>query len=357
MQDPFNICAAVLDDDCWALDTVEDPQHQGCPLLGLADKTRNHCRVGTFAYNAIHIADFAVSLPGTPLWIAFTYSDMSKVQNINKFFAPAGWYVTSIWYKSSSTLTSRCRFIPSLVVCQQVLIIIPLRDALRARPNRRLSISETDSLTSNHSVMSEKSTTVVFTKEMKSKTSMQSLEFTIQHSIEPLIAWAAAREFTAENCIFLREVRNFKKKWGSLKVVTTAQRRQMFNEASLLFYTLVNPFTAEAPINIEYKIFKTLQVMFADVEFDPYMPRSQTPDDVKSPVFRENVVCPWEDTLSRPASIDSSITSSSTASTRTIVPSDFTEDVFDDAFDSIKYLIFTNTWPRYVELAGKLPSP
>ncbi|OAG18441.1 hypothetical protein CC77DRAFT_190843 [Alternaria alternata] len=278
-------------------------------------------------------------LPGTPLWIAFTYSDMSKVQHINKFFAPAGW------------------FIPSLVVCQQVLIIIPLRDALRARPNRRASISETDSLTSNHSVMSEKSTTVVFTKEMRSKTSMQSLEFTIQHSIEPLIAWAAAREFTAENCIFLREVRNFKKKWGGLKVVTTSQRRQMFNEASLLFYTLVNPFTAEAPINIEYKVFKTLQVMFADVEFDPYMPRSQTPDDVKSPVIRENVVCPWEDTLSRPASIDSSITSSSTASTRTIVPSEFTEDVFDAAFESIKYLVFTNTWPRYVELAGKLPSP
>jgi hypothetical protein len=58
---------------------------------------------------------------------------------------------------------------------------------------------------------------------------MQSLEFTIQHSIEPLIAWAAAREFTAENCIFLREVRSFKKKWGGLKVVTTSQRRQMFN--------------------------------------------------------------------------------------------------------------------------------
>ena len=228
---------------------------------------------------------------------------------------------------------------------------------MRARPNRRASISETDSLTSNHSVMSEKSTTVVFTKEMRSKTSMQSLEFTIQHSIEPLIAWAAAREFTAENCIFLREVRSFKKKWGGLKVVTTSQRRQMFNEASLLFYTLVNPFTAEAPINIEYKVFKTLQVMFADVEFDPYMPRSQTPDDVKSPVIRENVVCPWEDTLSRPASIDSSITSSSTASTRTIVPSEFTEDVFDAAFESIKYLVFTNTWPRYVELAGKLPSP
>jgi hypothetical protein len=203
--------------------------------------------------------------------------------------------------------------------------------------------------------MSEKSSTPIYTKEIKSKTSMQSLEFTIQHSIEPLIAWAAAREFTAENCIFLREVRNFKKKWGSLRIVTTAQRRQMFNEASLLFYTLINPFTAEAPINIEYKIFKTLQNMFADVEYDPYMPRSQTPEDAKSPIARENVVCPWEDTLNRPASIDSNLTSSSTSSTRSIVPSEFTEEIFDAAFDSIKYLVFTNTWPRYVELAGKLP--
>jgi hypothetical protein len=255
-------------------------------------------------------------------------------------------------------LNPMSRFIPSLVVCQQVLILTPLRDAFKSRPRERSSsTSETESLTSNHSIMSEKSTSVVYTKELKSKASMQALEFSIEHSIEPLIAWAAQKEFTAENCIFLREVRNFKKKWGSLKTVTTAQRRQMFNEASLIFYTLVNPFTAEIPINIEYKIFKTLQTMFASVEFDPYMPRSKTPDDVKSPVARDNVVCPWEDTLSRPASIDSNITSSSTASARTIVPSDFTEEVFDPAFESIKYLVFTNTWPRYVELAGKLPSP
>jgi hypothetical protein len=177
--------------------------------------------------------------------------------------------------------------------------------------------------------------------------------------VEPLIAWAATREFTAENTIFLREVRNFKKKWGSLKSVTTAQRRQMFNEASLVYFALVNPFTAETPINIEYKIFKTLQNIFAGVEFDPYMPRSKTPDDLRSPVLRENVVCPWEDTLSRPASLDSNVTASTTSSTRNVVPSDFTEEVFDAAFESIKYLVFTNTWPRYVdaELDSKGVSP
>jgi hypothetical protein len=123
----------------------------------------------------------------------------------------------------------------------------------------------------------------------------------------------------------------------------------MFNEASLIYFTLVNPFTAETPINIEYKIFKTLQNMFSEIEFDPYMPRSKTPDDLKSPIMRENVVCPWEDTISRPASIESNQSTSSVTSSRSIMPSDFSEEVFDAAFESIKYLVFTNTWPRYVD--------
>jgi hypothetical protein len=177
---------------------------------------------------------------------------------------------------------------------------------------------------------------------------MQALEFSIENSIEPLIAWAASREFTAENTIFLREVRNFRKKWSFMNPVSTAQRRQMFNDASLIYFTLVNPFTAETPINIEYKIFKTLQNTFSDIEFDPYMPaRSKTPENPSSPGVRENVVCPWEESISRPASLESN--QSAEAASKSIVPSEFCEDVFDAAFESIKYLVFTNTWPRYVD--------
>jgi hypothetical protein len=189
---------------------------------------------------------------------------------------------------------------------------------------------------------------------------MQALEQTISQDIEPLITWAASREFTAENTIFLREVRNFKCKWASLRTVTTAQRRQMFTEASLIFFTLVNPFTAETPINIEYKIFRCLQDIFADVEYDPYKPEggagsapSSAPGTApQSPSIKENVVCPWENILNRPTSIDSNgsgSSSSTTTSVRNIVPSQFTENVYDAAFDSIKYLVFTNTWPKYVE--------
>jgi hypothetical protein len=339
LQDPFNFRTTVLDSCCWAVDTVEDPTYQGRPLLGMANEACNSRRVCVTPCTNLHLL-ITHRLPGTPLWIAFTFSNLGGVASINNYFAPAGW------------------FLPSLIVCQQVLIVIPLRDAFKSRLSQRsTSSSETESLTSTtHSILSTKSSTVVFSKELKSKASMQALEFSIENSIEPLIAWAASREFTAENTIFLREVRNFKKKWCFLKTVTTAQRRQMFNDASLIYFTLVNPFTAETPINIEYKIFKTLQNMFSDVEFDPYMPsRSKTPDALKSPVVRENVVCPWEDTLSRPASIESNNSATSTASTRSIVPSEFSDDVFDAAFESIKYLVFTNTWPRYVdaELSSK----
>ncbi|KAF2715554.1 hypothetical protein K504DRAFT_397003, partial [Pleomassaria siparia CBS 279.74] len=276
-------------------------------------------------------------LPGTPLWMAFTYGKLPGMRSMDRYFAPAGW------------------FIPSLFVCQQVLILIPLYEVYRAQPRRAcvfsssssLSSSDTDALTYVSSV--NKGPQITLGKELKPKASMQALEYSINNSIESLIDWAASREFTAENTIFLREVRNFRRKWAGLRMVTTAQRRQMFTEASLIFFTLVDPLTAEMPINIEYKVFRSLQNTFSTLEYDPYKPPSRSNTPI-SPSSRDNVICPWEDTLTRPTSVDSNMTSSSiTSSTKSFVPSEFTEDVFDAAFESIKYLVFTNTWPRFVE--------
>jgi hypothetical protein len=94
-QDSLNLGAVVLDNGGWTMDTMEDSQHQGRALMGLADETCHHCWVCIFAPCVLHVAYTTFSLPGTPLWIAFTYSDMPKIQAINTFFAPAGWYVQS----------------------------------------------------------------------------------------------------------------------------------------------------------------------------------------------------------------------------------------------------------------------
>lgn len=44
--------------------------------------------------------------------------------------------------------------------------------------------------------------------------SMASLEMQISKNVDPLLRWAAQKEFTAENIVFLRAVRDFKKKWS-----------------------------------------------------------------------------------------------------------------------------------------------
>ncbi|KAF2124818.1 hypothetical protein P153DRAFT_379403 [Dothidotthia symphoricarpi CBS 119687] len=273
-------------------------------------------------------------LPGTPMWVAFTFFRVPASLTINDYFAPAGW------------------FIPSLIICQQTLVLAPIIEVFKSQRRQRPTSpsSETEPLTSRTSYTSEKSVKELFaSKELKTKTSMQALEYSIEHSIEPLITWAATKEFTAENTIFLREVRNYKRKWSDLEAMNSVQRRQMFDEASLIYFTLVNVFTAEVPINIEYKVCKTLQDVFAGVEYDPYMPGSATPDDTKAPSIRDNVVCPWEDTLSRPASISSVTTESNKSSDVGVVPVEFDVYIFDAAYESIKYLVFTNTWPRYVD--------
>jgi hypothetical protein len=202
---------------------------------------------------------------------------------------------------------------------------------------------------------------------------MQSLEFVIKNNIEPLITWAARKEFTAENMVFLREVRNFRQRWGvgdgktspspyssrsekqceagstststGTTLFTTVQRKQQYAEASLIFFTLINPFTAETPINIEYKVFRALQSLFSGVLFDPY-----ECDASSERSARDNVVCPWEDEidkLERADSMKSDEVEGSVDVNR--VPAEFGTDCFDAAFESIKYLVFTNTWPRYVE--------
>lgn len=91
VQDSIDFCSIVLDDASGPLDSMEDPRHQGRPLMGLANKTGHHCWVCLFSAFLTQITYILASLPGTPLWIAFTYSNMNIATSVNRFFAPAGW--------------------------------------------------------------------------------------------------------------------------------------------------------------------------------------------------------------------------------------------------------------------------
>ena len=241
------------------------------------------------------------------------------------------------------------RFLPGLLTMQIVSIVIPLYDARKTK-------SMTRRASSIYSTSSSKS---------KDQYSMAALELQIQKNAEPLLRWASQKEFTAENVVFLKAVRDYKKKWqlaAKRSELFPLQLRERYEEAALIYFALVNPSTARFNINIDYRIYGELEDMFRHLIFEPYM------DDVSSRASSkrtENIVTPWADVIRPGLSVSSErlvhdvdrlyptpVTEIEMMSgSDQKIPANFTIEVFDKAYDSVKYLVYTNTWVKYVKHA------
>jgi hypothetical protein len=191
---------------------------------------------------------------------------------------------------------------------------------------------------------------------------MAALEAQLQNNIEPLIRWTSQKEFTAENVVFLKAVRDYKRKWD-LRARETATDplllRERFEEAAVIYFALVNPNTARFNVNLEYRIFDELADMFKGVVYEPCVNEAES--GLSTP-RTENVITPWTD-LVRPAAgpvlseqltygVDEVYPSPITEISKEglggdyAIPPNFDIDVFNKAYDSIKYLVFTNSWVR-----------
>lgn len=289
-------------------------------------------------------------LPGTPLWLAFTYSNNSTIGEVNKWFIPAGW------------------FLPGLFTMQGVSIIIPIIDALRAKKvERKVAGSFSDSDSSIHR------------EKTRQDYSMASLEMQIEKNVDPLLRWAAQKEFTAENIVFLRAVRDFKRKWhvtAAHGFLTDDQLRERYEEAARIYFTLVNPLTAKFNINLDYRTYNELEQMFAGLRYEPY---SDDDSSVSKSSRSENVITPWAD-IEASSSSGSRVSGEAEAIIGTDdvdklyplpiteirlsaeaprqpsfgvglphlhIPPAFSLQVFDKAYESVKHDVFLNTWVRY----------
>jgi hypothetical protein len=268
---------------------------------------------------------------------------------------------------------------------QFVSIFFPLWDAMKMRNlSRKLGSfgSSTTSLTPS-------------TEEKNRTYSLASLDYQIENNIEPLLRWAAQKEFTAENIVFIRSVRDFKKKWlllskrGPGTALSHDQLRDRYEEAAVIYFTLVNPCTAKFNINIDHKTYMELQALFAGLKYEPFGDWDSA--SYKSSTKSENVVTPWADfetalsekdstgsgsTLSPKCTSDAlsdhtldklyplpvtEIRSSNEGSrigTQTSdsladssmhlkIPPAFSVDVFNRAYDIVRRDVYVNTWSRY----------
>lgn len=296
---------------------------------------------------------------------------------------------------------------PGIIVMQFATIFFPIFEIFEQRSSMHKRIdswSSSGSTLRSQSVSSEKlgrqtrnSTTDLFDELNASSVgrlySMLALERALLINPTPLLHYAATKDFTAENIVFLTQVRDWRQAWKfaprnpSTGLVTEDAQVRLFLMAIEIFATCVDEKTADFPLNIEGHMRKKLARIFSPAVLNGLSGFSVCRNTVRNNNnAAANQVAPWAESkegftittvsASPPSSPDASLGSMSSATTavtktyseskpyrledrpdlspqsngRGIDIPGFDEHVFDETESSIKYLVLTNTWRKFVEL-------
>lgn len=211
--------------------------------------------------------------------------------------------------------------------------------------------------------------------------SMESLQECLDANSDGLQAYASKQELNGENIIFLVKVLSFRRQWELAHRGCTDDKRltrTMYRAAVNIFVTLIESRTANYPVNLESPIYNALSIIFGEATNMVASKRTNSMSSVPS------VVTPWDDPaddttmiLGKPESevihmvtmlpTPSMQKSTSDAGSVCIgsisevrpdvddpltnfdVPKDFNPKVFDDAYHSVKYMVWCETWQRYMD--------
>lgn len=184
------------------------------------------------------------------------------------------------------------------------------------------------------------STQTTTASQDKKNFTMAALEHQLITNPTPLLNFAATRDFTAENIIFLMNVRDWKQKWST----NMHTPDELFSLAHEIYLNSVCEKHAEFAINIEGVIRTRLDNIF-----------SSHPSSTTRTPHQSNSLSNLGDEVPL-----SPLKSPATMSTSSIRKGEVYEDgtgiddkVFDAAEKSIKYLVLTNTWRKYINELGK----
>jgi hypothetical protein len=198
-----------------------------------------------------------------------------------------------------------------------------------------------------------------------------------------LLSFAAAKEFSGENIIFLTYVRDWKAAWAKIGESQPEydwvqdpenHRLHMFKIAVEIHASCVNLETAEFPINIESQIYSDLIEIFGEASVvlvrdaqggaSRYYRDMSDGYPIPTRTHRKKfstVIAVEEDKHALcfdafPFESHSIMLVESRLPDSVVVPGKFSSKVFDQAEKSIKNLVFTNTWPKFVESCSSTSS-
>ena len=203
------------------------------------------------------------------------------------------------------------------------------------------------------------------TRSNESIMTMGALEHVLERNPGPLLQFSALRDFSGENIAFLTSVAEFKSMLPPrssrssvcpekvAKDIANSKElvRERFNRALRIYADYISSRDAEFQVNLPGATLKKLEavfeaparVLYGDKQsVDPATPFAM-PDDTKAPGSRSS------DGSSETGIVASDVSTFDRVQYWGEIPNEFNETVFDDAEASIKYLVLTNTWPKFVK--------
>ncbi|KAH0536572.1 hypothetical protein FGG08_006556 [Glutinoglossum americanum] len=279
-------------------------------------------------------------LPGSPLWMASVYSP--AFGNIGKYWPPAVWFAPGLMMMESVSI-----FFPLIEIYQSKKFHVSTRAAIDEWEKKRQGLGTADSSARTISTSHTSSST----RKRPDMYSMQALEKCLATDPTELLRFAAMKEFTGENIVFLTQVRDWKAGWlrlakkGSL---TTEARLQLFNEGADIFAQTVSLQTSPFPVNLESKAYFNLERMFGQRAGTS----SSNDSDIITPFARQFASDSQSfSNLSVPSQHKSNSQEYivSLPAWEQPIPEGFNEHVFDSAEKSVRYMVFTNTWAKFCD--------
>lgn len=199
-----------------------------------------------------------------------------------------------------------------------------------------------------------------------SKYSITALERALRDDINRLEEFAATKDFTGENILFLKRVESWKEKWklSEIKVrngeMPPVVIRSLYDTAEQIFNSLVHREYSDFPLNLEEDVYLPLDRVFGCS--NPGSQKCQL--GCKNPCGTKAIVAPFADEIlqrmpdkrafrgpGRGHDYNDKMSpwkSPAIVASPHMIPVEFGASVFNRAEVAVKQMVLTNTWIRCV---------
>ncbi|PWW75453.1 hypothetical protein C7212DRAFT_344823 [Tuber magnatum] len=281
------------------------------------------------------------SLPALPLWLSTWFTP--------KFYIMNSYWPPNLW------------FVPGLGAMEFVILLFPIFEIWRFKKRQRK--------------VREEPVHTGF-----SKYSLAALEKALRDNIEQLEEFAATKDFTGENIVFLKRVRSWKEQWRSEVnsrngEIPSPVFSALYNTAEEIFRTLVHREASDFPLNLDDDIYLALDQVFG--HSTPGLRQNPSTDCFNT--FPKAITAPFANDVAANArclperkgfreirkkdseagagvvapEIDPDCSTPSRICSLKSTPLPWIagdlETIFDGAEVVVKQMVLTNTWIRYVD--------